>query len=60
MDMNYLMQRIEDHRGIAIHTTNLRDNLDDAVLERVTRKIEFVNPATKLRISLLQQILSWL
>ena len=59
INTNFLIQRIEDFRGIVILSTNFRDNLDDAVLERVTWEIDFVNPATRQRTSLLQRILSW-
>ncbi|MEE3850655.1 ATP-binding protein [Gordonia sp. LSe1-13] len=40
----YLLQRLEAFRGLAILTTNLRANLDDAFTRRLDAVIEFPRP----------------
>jgi AAA+ superfamily predicted ATPase len=49
MDTNYLLQRIEAYHGLVILTSNLRDNLDDALLRRAVRVIDFPKPDIKKR-----------
>ncbi|MSQ26611.1 MAG: ATP-binding protein [Dehalococcoidia bacterium] len=48
----YLLQRLEGYNGVAVLTTNLRGNLDDAFLRRLDFVIEFPMPeeAERLRI----------
>lgn len=45
----YLLQQIEDHDGIAILATNLRQNLDDAFIRRLDFVIEFPLPDENYR-----------
>lgn len=42
LEVSYLLQRMEAYRGLAMLTTNLRDNLDSAFL----RRLDFVVPFT--------------
>jgi SpoVK/Ycf46/Vps4 family AAA+-type ATPase len=44
LEISYLLQRIERYRGIAILTTNLRQNLDEAFLRRLAFVVNFPFP----------------
>ena len=44
IEVAYLLQRIEAYRGLAILTTNLRDNLDQAFLRRLRFIVQFPFP----------------
>jgi AAA+ superfamily predicted ATPase len=44
IEISYLLQRIEQYQGIAILTTNLRENLDDAFLRRLAFVVHFPLP----------------
>jgi len=41
VEVSYLLQRIEDFDGIAILTSNLRSNIDEAFLRRLRFVVEF-------------------
>jgi len=45
IEVNYLLARMEDYRGIAILATNLRHALDDAFLRRLRFIVPFPFPA---------------
>ena len=45
IEVSYLLQRMEDYRGVAILTTNLRHALDDAFLRRLRFVVTFPFPA---------------
>jgi hypothetical protein len=45
----YLLQRMEEFGGIAILSTNLRSNLDDAFTRRLDSVVEFTLPTPELR-----------
>ncbi|MDO9503361.1 ATP-binding protein, partial [Falsiroseomonas sp.] len=49
MEVSYLLQRLEAYRGLAILTTNLRANLDEAFLRRFRFAVEFPFPAATER-----------
>lgn len=44
LEVSYLLQRMEAHDGLAILTTNLRQNLDTAFLRRLRFIIDFPRP----------------
>jgi SpoVK/Ycf46/Vps4 family AAA+-type ATPase len=44
IEINYLLQRIDTFRGIAILATNMRSNLDEAFLRRIQITVEFTLP----------------
>ncbi len=44
LEVNYLLQRIEQHRGIVILTTNLDSSIDDAFRRRIRFTIRFPEP----------------
>ncbi|MFW0784691.1 ATP-binding protein [Gordonia sp. CPCC 206044] len=54
----YLLQRMESFRGLAILTTNLRANLDDAFTRRLDAVIEFGRPDEDARRELWRRCLS--
>lgn len=45
----YLLQRMEDYRGILILATNLKDHFDDAFVRRIRFVIKFRNPDAGVR-----------
>ncbi|MCY4725933.1 ATP-binding protein [Nocardioides sp. STR2] len=51
-ETSFLLQRIEEHEGVVILATNLRQNLDAAFTRRIQQVIEFPTPddAARLRI----------
>ena len=49
VEIAYLLQRMERFDGIAILTTNLRSNLDDAFLRRLDALIDFPSPDADAR-----------
>jgi hypothetical protein len=44
IEVNYLLQRMEDYRGLAILATNMKSHLDQAFLRRLRFVIEFPFP----------------
>lgn len=52
LEVGYLLQRIEAYRGLAILTTNLKDNLDQAFLRRLRFVVNFPFPDAALRASI--------
>jgi hypothetical protein len=48
-ELSYLLQRLESYDGVAILTTNLRHNIDEAFLRRLTFSIHFPFPNDDLR-----------
>jgi hypothetical protein len=57
LEVNYLLQRLEDHDGPVILATNVRKNLDEAFLRRIHFIIEFPQPAEPLRKIIFQKYL---
>lgn len=49
IEVSYLLQRMEVYQGLAILTTNLRKNIDDAFLRRIQFVVEFPFPDAELR-----------
>ena len=49
MNTNYLLERIETYPGLVILTSNLRGNLDDAILRRAVKVVDFSKPNVKKR-----------
>jgi hypothetical protein len=49
LETNLLLQLLEEHPGIVLLTTNLRGNLDQAFMRRITYKIGFDRPEPRLR-----------
>src|SRR4026207_2045920 len=49
IEVAYLLQRMEAYEGLAILTTNMRQNLDAAFLRRLRFIIEFPRPDVEAR-----------
>lgn len=56
LEISYLLQKMEEYEGLAILTTNLRNNMDDAFVRRLRFIIEFPFPSEKQRYQIWQQI----
>ncbi|MCD9196241.1 AAA family ATPase [Streptomyces albireticuli] len=52
MESAYLLQRVESFEGIAVLTTNLRADLDEAFTRRLDAIVDFPMPATEQRLAL--------
>lgn len=52
MESAYLLQRLESFNGIALLTTNLRANIDDAFTRRLDLVVDFPFPDTGQRLAL--------
>jgi SpoVK/Ycf46/Vps4 family AAA+-type ATPase len=44
VEVSYLLQKVEEHEGLTILATNLRQNLDEAFLRRLTLTVHFPFP----------------
>lgn len=49
VEVAYLLQRIEEHDGVTVLTTNLSHNLDEAFSRRMSQRVDFVVPDAGLR-----------
>ena len=56
VETGYLLQRMEDYRGLAILTTNMREALDSAFLRRLRFTVEFPFPDAQLRAEIWRRI----
>jgi len=52
LEVAYLLQRIEAYRGLAILTTNLKENLDAAFLRRLRFIVDFPMPDAENRLAI--------
>jgi SpoVK/Ycf46/Vps4 family AAA+-type ATPase len=56
-DTNYLLQALEsDYQGIALLSTNRKENIDEAFLRRIRYLIEFPKPDAQQRLILWQRL----
>ena len=56
IETGYLLQKMEEHDGLVILATNLRNNLDDAFLRRMHFVVEFPFPDQEQRAKLWQTL----
>ncbi|HYN44619.1 MAG TPA: ATP-binding protein [Candidatus Limnocylindrales bacterium] len=49
IEINYLLQKIEEHEGIVILASNFRVNIDEAFMRRMNFAIEFSLPDEEMR-----------
>ena len=56
IEINYLLQRIEAYKGLAILATNLRGSMDNAFLRRLRFIIDFPFPSVELRQQMWQKV----
>jgi ATP-dependent 26S proteasome regulatory subunit len=56
VEVNYLLQRVEEHDGTVILTTNFEQNIDDAFQRRLNVSIDFPRPSEDSRRAIWDQI----
>src|SRR5262249_18592845 len=56
IEINYLLQRMESYRGLAVLATNMKSALDSAFLRRIRFVINFPFPDTGQRAEIWQRI----
>jgi hypothetical protein len=56
IEVSYLLQRMEQYRGLAILTTNRKDALDTAFLRRIRFVVEFPFPEAAQRAEMWQRV----
>jgi ATPase family associated with various cellular activities (AAA) len=56
MEVNYLLQRIEAYRGLAILATNLKGSMDSAFMRRLRFIIDFPFPSLESRQQMWQKV----
>jgi ATPase family associated with various cellular activities (AAA) len=56
LEISYLLQKMEEYEGVAILTTNLRSNMDEAFVRRLGFIVEFSLPNPKHRRQIWQKI----
>src|SRR5260370_42453670 len=54
--INYLLQRMEDYRGLAILATNRKGEIDRAFLRRLRFLVDFPFPAAAQRLRIWQKV----
>ena len=57
LEVSYLLQRLESFDGIAVLTTNLKRNIDEAFLRRFTFVVDFPFPEAEQRHRIWQRVL---
>jgi hypothetical protein len=58
LEISYLLQRMERYRGLAVLTTNLRSNLDEAFTRRIGVSVSFPMPGAPDRLRIWQRALA--
>lgn len=56
IEVDYLLQRIEEHDGAVILTTNLESNIDDAFMRRIHLSVEFPRPDRTARAEIWRRV----
>jgi len=56
IEINYLLQRMESYRGLAVLATNMRSALDPAFLRRIRFVVNFPFPETAQRAEIWQRV----
>ncbi len=56
IEINYLLQRMESYRGLAVLATNMRSALDSAFLRRIRFVVNFPFPETAQRAEIWQRV----
>lgn len=56
IEINYLLQKMEEHEGIVILTTNFKKNIDDAFTRRFRFTVEFPFPDPPYRLRIWKQV----
>jgi len=56
VEVNYLLQRVEEHDGTVIMTTNFEQNIDDAFQRRLDVSVDFPRPGQESRRAIWENI----
>jgi AAA+ superfamily predicted ATPase len=56
IETNYLLQKMEEHEGIAILATNMSKSIDDAFLRRMNFIVEFPFPTQECRLAIWEKV----
>lgn len=56
IEISYLLQRMDEYRGVVILATNLRKNMDDAFVRRMHFSVDFPFPNKKDRLRIWEKI----
>ncbi|MDT3435985.1 ATP-binding protein [Haloarcula sp. 1CSR25-25] len=56
VEVDYLLQRVEEHDGAVLLTTNLESNIDDAFLRRVHLSVDFPLPDRAARAEIWRRV----
>ena len=56
IEINYLLQKMEEHEGIVILATNFRKNMDDAFTRRIHFSVDFPFPDEEYRLKIWRNI----
>jgi AAA+ superfamily predicted ATPase len=56
IEVDYLLQRIEEHDGAVVLTTNLESNIDDAFVRRIHLSVEFPRPDRAARAEIWRRV----
>jgi len=56
IEINYLLQKMEEHEGIVIIATNMSKNVDDAFLRRMNFIVEFPFPNEEYRFAIWKKV----
>jgi hypothetical protein len=52
IEVNYLLQKLEEHEGIVVLATNLGKNMDDAFVRRIHYAVSFPSPEREERLTI--------
>jgi AAA+ superfamily predicted ATPase len=53
-EINYLLQQVEEYRGVVILASNMRQNIDEAFMRRISLVVEFPRPNAQARFKILR------
>jgi hypothetical protein len=56
IEVSYLLQRLEEYRGLSILTSNLRNNIDAAFLRRLRFIVDFAFPEASERVEIWRRV----
>lgn len=56
IEVSYLLQKMEEYRGLAILTTNMKASLDKAFLRRIRFVVQFPFPDAQMRAAIWQRV----
>ena len=56
IEINYLLQKMEEHEGIVVLATNMQRNVDDAFLRRMNFIVEFPFPSDEYRLAIWKKV----